>query len=90
MNSLTNYVDVSTKSLVIAGIVFLIVSLVAKYIFESNDNSDDPKEKRSVYITIVYCVIIGLIFAGLSLILSKQFCNFGTCEILEAPFKTSQ
>jgi uncharacterized protein YacL len=88
MSSLTNYVDTSTKSLAIAGVVFLIVVIIAKYALDSYSYGPDVKEeeKRSVYLTMLYAVIIGLIFALLSLVLFKQFCKFGTCDILTEPF----
>ena len=88
MSSVTNYVDVSTKSLAIAGGVFLVVLILSKFLLDSYSYRADVKEedKRSVYITMFYSVIIGLVFALLSLVLFKQFCKFGTCDILTEPF----
>ena len=83
---ITNYVDISTKSLIIAGVVFLIVVALAKVILDRSNSDVKEEEKRSVYITMLYAVILGLIFALLSLVLCKQFCKFGTCEISNEPF----
>ena len=85
MSTVTNYVDISTKSLVIAGVVFIIVILLSKYILESYS---DPEEKRSVYTTLFYSAIIGIIFAIMSLVLFKQFSKFGTGDIMTDPFPT--
>jgi Kef-type K+ transport system membrane component KefB len=88
MSSLTNYIDTSTKSLAIAGVVFLVVVVVAKYLLDNYSYSVETKEedKRSTYATIMYCVLIGLVLALLSLVLCKQFNKFGTCDILTEPF----
>lgn len=86
MSAITNYVEISTKSLAVAGIVFLIVSVIAKYLLELYNVNLKDEDKRSSYITILYSVVIGLIFALLSLVLFKQFCKFGTCDILTTPF----
>jgi len=81
MSAVTNYVDISTRSLAISGVVFFIVFILSKYLFDKYD-SDVEDEKRSIYITLLYSVVIGLIFAVLSLVLFKQLCKFGTCDIL--------
>jgi len=90
MTTVTNYVDVSAKSLAIAGLVFIIAVFVTKYLLDSYSYSAEVKEedKRSIYLTMLYCVIVGFVFAGLTLVLCKQFCKFGTCDILTDPFPT--
>ncbi len=84
MSLVTNYIDLSTKSLVIAGVIFLVVVFVTKYLFDKNTNEEE--DKRSIYLTMTYCVLLGLVFAGLTLVLYKQFCKFGACDILTEPF----
>ena len=86
MSTVTNYVDISAKSLAISGVVFIVVVIIAKYAFDLYSADVKEEEKRSVYLTLLYCVIIGLIFALLTLVLCKQFCKFGTCDILTEPF----
>ncbi len=86
---MTNYVDISAKSLTIAGVVFLLVVFTAKYILDSYNSNAEEEKRRSIYITLLYSVVIGLIFALLSLLLFKQFCKFGTCDILTEPFPKS-
>jgi FtsH-binding integral membrane protein len=86
MSMITNYVDVSTKSLVIAVVVFLIVTVITKYGLDSYSLDVKEEEKRSFYITMIYSIIVGLLFGLLSLVLFKQFCKFGTCDILTDPF----
>jgi FtsH-binding integral membrane protein len=86
MSTVTNYVDVSTKSLAIASIVFLIVVFAAKYILDMYSRDTKEEDKRSIYLTMTYCILIGLVFAGLTLVAYKQFCKFGACDILTDPF----
>jgi hypothetical protein len=86
MTTLSNYIDTSTKSLGIAGVVFIIVVVLAKYGFDVYSADHKEEEKRSTYLTVLYCILIGLICALLSLALYKQFCKFGTCDILTDPF----
>ncbi len=89
MSLITNYVDISIKSLTIAGVVFLLTVFLAKYAFDSYSVDTKDEDKRSIYMTIAYSLIIGIIFAGLTLVLCKQFCKFGTCDILTEPFPKS-
>jgi len=86
MSSVTKYVDISTKSLAIAGVVFLIVVFIAKYLLDSYSSDTKDEDKRSIYLTMTYCILIGIIFAGLTLVASKQFSKFGTQDILTDPF----
>jgi len=86
MATLSNYIDTSTKSLAIAGIVFILVVALAKYGFDTYSADQKDEDKRSTYLTVLYCILIGLVCALLSLALSKQFCKFGSCDILTEPF----
>lgn len=86
MASLSNYIDTSTKSLAIAGVVFIIAVVIAKYMFDSYSMEQKEEEKRSTYLTLLYCVLIGFILALLTLVMYKQFCKFGACDILTEPF----
>jgi len=86
MSSLSNYIDTSTKSLAIAGVVFILVTILSKYGFDSYFSDQKEEDKQSPYLTIMYCVLIGLICALLSLVMYKQFCKFGACDILTEPF----
>jgi glucose uptake protein GlcU len=86
MTTVTNYVDISTRSLTISGFIFLIVVVLVKYLLESYNSDVKEEEKRSVYIIMLYAIIIGFIFGLMSLVLFKQFCKFGTCDILTDPF----
>jgi len=86
MNTITKYVDLSTKSLVIAGIILIIVSLTTKYGFDLYNKDHKEDEKRSNHLIIVYSVITGFIFSFLSLIAYKQFCKYGACDISTEPF----
>lgn len=86
MSTITNYVDLSVNSLAIAGIVFFTVVFITKYAFDSYSSNTKEEEKRNVYLTLLYCVLIGLVCAALTLVLCKQFCKFGTSDILTDPF----
>lgn len=86
MSSLNNYVDTSIKSLAIAGVVFIIALAVSKYMFDIYNADTKEEDKRSTYLTLLYCVLIGLIFALLTLVLCKQFYNFENSGILTDPF----
>ncbi len=82
MTQITNYVDISKKSLIVAGIIFLIVTMVSKYLLETYN----PTEEKNNYLTILYSICIALIFAVLSLVLFKQFYKFGASDISTEPF----
>ena len=89
MATVTNYVDVSTKSLAIAGVVFLVVAVLAKFALDYySANTKEEEEKRSVYTTVLYSILIGFVFAVLTLVLIKQVGGFGSCDILTEPFPT--
>lgn len=88
MATVTNYVDVSTKSLAIAGVVFLVVAVLAKFALDYYSADTKEEEKRSVYTTVLYSILIGFVFAVLTLVLIKQVGGFGSCDILTEPFPT--
>lgn len=83
---MNNYIDTSSKSLIIAGVVFVVTAIIAKFVLSEKEK--DEEDKRSIYLTLLYSVIIGLICALISLALYKQYCKFGTCDILTDPFPT--
>jgi hypothetical protein len=88
MTTVSNYVDLSTKSLVVAGVVFLAVAVLAKFTFDYYSSDVKEEEKRSTYLTILYSILIGFIFALLTLVAIKQIGGFGSCDILTEPFPT--
>jgi len=73
MNTLSAYVDISKKSLIIALGVFFVVAIISKFALDHYNK--DAEEKRNTYVTILYSVLIGLVCAFLSLLLFKQFGN---------------
>ena len=79
---MNNYVDLSTKSLMIAGVVFLVIVIFSKLGFDYSSDGTGTKEERSTYTTIMYSVLIGLVCALLTLVIIKQICKSGSCDIL--------
>lgn len=88
MSTVTNYVDLSTKSLTIAGVVFLVVAILAKFALDYYSSGTKEEEKRSTYVTILYSILIGLIFALLVLVAIKNISGVGSSDILTEPFPT--
>lgn len=86
MSTLTTYIDTSTKSLIIAGMVFLVVVFFTKYALDSSESDTPVENRRSGYLTILYAIVLGLIFGTLALVLCKQFGKFGACDILTDPY----
>lgn len=87
MASLTNYVDLSMKSIVLSVVVFLIVVFLSKYILDMYNNKKEEDEKRSFYMTMIYSVVIGLVFGTLTLVVAKQISKMSNdTDILTEPF----
>lgn len=85
MSSINNYIDTSLKSLGISFVVFIIITLASKYVFDLYNKDKKDEEKRSMYMTYLYSVLIGLICALLSLVLFKKITKSSN-DILTEPF----
>lgn len=82
---LNNYVDMSNKSLIIAGVICLAVCILTKVLL---DNYSNEEEKRSTVVTVLYSIIAGLISGILTLVVIKQVNMHNSSEILTDPFPT--
>jgi len=82
-----NVIDISNKSLAIAGIIFILVTFIVKYIMDSY-NTEDNEVSNFYYL---YSIIIGIVCAFLSLVAFKQISKFSnSTDILTGPFPSSQ
>ena len=81
-----NLIDTSNVSLAVGLAVFVLVTFVAKYLLDSYDTDSE----RDYYLTLVYSLVIGLLFAIVSLVAFKQIKTYDRGDILIAPFPTSQ
>ncbi len=87
MSTISNYIDISSTSLIIATFLLLIVSVATKFLLDRLESGKEEAEKRGFYVTIACSVIIGLIVSLFSMFLFKKYMDLRNCrELLSAPF----
>jgi ABC-type uncharacterized transport system permease subunit len=80
MPQITNYIDLSTNSLMIGLVVFIIATGVSKYLLDLQEKDKPDSEKRNMYLTIFFSILIGLVFSIISLLLFKKFNKYSKSD----------
>lgn len=83
--NIKKYIDISTKSIVIAFVAFVVAMVVSKYIMDTYAGEDLKNELKWVC-----CVVIGLFSTVVSLVLGKYYNFSGTDDLLTGRFNETK